>query len=61
MIIQPTSVAALTWLGAAAGASSEGWRIGSVLSARPLGFSQEGLMVMQIGSLTVAAEAPGSK
>jgi hypothetical protein len=61
VIIQPTSVAALTWLGAAAGASSEGWRIGSVLSARPLGFSQEGLMVMQIGSLTVAAEAPGSK
>jgi Flagellar hook-length control protein FliK len=61
VIIQPTSVAALTWLGAAAGASSEGWRIGSVLSARPLGYSQEGLMVMQIGSLTVAAEATGSK
>jgi Flagellar hook-length control protein FliK len=61
VIIQPTSVAALAWLGAAAGASSEGWRIGSVMSARPLGFSQEGLMVMQIGSLTVAAEATGSK
>lgn len=61
MIIQPTSAAALTWLGAAAGASSEGWRIGSVLSARPLGVSQEGLMVLQIGSLTVAAEAPNTK
>jgi hypothetical protein len=61
VIIQPTSVAALTWLGAAAGASSEGWRIGSVLSARPLGVSQEGLMVLQIGPLTVAAEAPGTK
>jgi hypothetical protein len=61
VIIQPTSVAALTWLGAAAGASSEGWRIGSVLSARPLGVSQEGLMVLQIGALTVAAEAPGTK
>jgi hypothetical protein len=43
VIIQPTSVAALTWLGAAAGASSEGWRIGTVLSARPLGISEQGL------------------
>lgn len=61
MIIQPTSVAALTWLGAAAGASSEGWRIGSVLSARPLGVSEQGLLVLQIGALTVEAEAPGTK
>lgn len=60
MIIQPTSVAALTWLGAAAGASSEGWRIGSVLSARPLGVSEQGLLVLQIGALTVEAEAPGT-
>ena len=60
MIIQPTSVAALTWLGAAAGASSEGWRIGSVLSARPLGITEQGLMVLQIGALTVEAEAPGN-
>ncbi|GFZ86068.1 flagellar hook-length control protein FliK [Dyella caseinilytica] len=61
MIIQPTSVAALTWIGAAAGASSEGWRIGSVLSARPLGVTEQGLMVLQIGALTVEAEAPGTK
>ena len=61
MIIQPTSVAALTWLGAAAGASSEGWRIGSVLSARPLGINEQGLMVLQIGALAVEAEAPGTK
>ena len=61
MIIQPTSVAALTWLGAAAGASAEGWRIGSVLSARPLGFTDQGLLVMQIGALTVEAEAPGTQ
>jgi hypothetical protein len=61
VIIQPTSVAALTWLGAAAGASSEGWRIGSVLSARPLGISEQGLMVLQVGALTVEAEAPGTK
>jgi hypothetical protein len=61
VIIQPTSVAALTWLGAAAGASSEGWRIGSVLSARPLGITEQGLMVLQVGALTVEAEAPGTK
>jgi hypothetical protein len=61
VIIQPTSVAALTWIGAAAGASSEGWRIGSVLSARPLGVSEQGLLVLQIGALTVEAEAPGTK
>jgi hypothetical protein len=61
VIIQPTSVAALTWLGAAAGASSEGWRIGNVLSARPLGVNEQGLLVLQIGALTVEAEAPGTK
>lgn len=61
VIIQPTSIAALTWLGAAAGASAEGWRMGSVLSARPLGFTDQGLLVMQIGALTVEAEAPGTQ
>jgi len=61
VIIQPTSVAALTWIGAAAGASSEGWRIGNVLSARPLGVNDQGLLVLQIGALTVEAEAPGTK
>ena len=61
MIIQPTSVAALTWLGAAAGASSEGWRIGNVLSARPLGVNEQGLLVLQVGALTVEAEAPGTR
>ncbi|RUL76167.1 flagellar hook-length control protein FliK [Dyella choica] len=61
MIIQPTSVAALTWLGAAAGASSEGWRIGNVLSARPLGINEQGLLVLQVGGLAVAAEAPGTR
>jgi hypothetical protein len=61
VIIQPTSLAALTWLGAAAGASSEGWRIGTVLSARPLGVNEQGLLVLQVGGLTVEAEAPGTK
>jgi hypothetical protein len=61
VIIQPTSVAALTWLGAAAGASSEGWRIGNVLSARPLGINEQGLLVLQVGGMAVAAEAPGAR
>jgi hypothetical protein len=61
VIIQPTSLAALTWLGAAAGASAEGWRIGNVLSARPLGVNEQGLLVLQVGGLTVEAEAPGTK
>jgi hypothetical protein len=61
VIIQPTSVAALTWLGAAAGASAEGWRMGNVLSARPLGVNERGLLVLQIGALTVEAEAPGTQ
>lgn len=61
MIIQPTSLAALTWLGAAAGANAEGWRIGAVLSARPLGTTEQGLMVLQIGALTVETEAPGTQ
>jgi hypothetical protein len=61
LIIQPTSLAALTWLGAAAGANAEGWRIGAVLSARPLGTTEQGLMVLQIGALTVETEAPGTQ
>ncbi|MFC5740559.1 flagellar hook-length control protein FliK [Dyella tabacisoli] len=58
MIIQPTSLAALTWAGAAAGSSAESWRIGNVLLARPLGTSAQGLLVLQIGALTVTTETP---
>ena len=61
MIIQPTSFAALTWIGAAAGADSMGWHMGDVLSARMLGFTEQGLLVLQIGALTVEAEAPGTQ
>ncbi len=61
MIIQPTSFAALTWIGAAAGADSTGWRMGDVMSARVLGFTEQGLLVLQIGALTVEAEAPGTQ
>ena len=60
MIIQPTSLAALTWAGAAAGTTAQSWRIGAVLSARPLGLNPQGLLVMQVGALTVETEVPGN-
>ncbi len=60
MIIQPMSVAALTWAGAAAGTTAQSWRIGTVLSARPLGVNPQGLLVLQVGAITVETEVPGS-
>jgi len=56
LIIQPTSLAALTWAGAASGTTAQSWRIGAVLSARPLGISPQGMMVMRIGALAVETE-----
>lgn len=61
MIIQPTSLAALTWAGAAVGSTAQSWRIGSVLSARPLGVSPQGLLVLQIGALTAEAAITGNQ
>ncbi len=61
MIIQPTSLAALTWAGAAAGTTAQSWRIGAVLSARPLGLNPQGLMVLQVGALTVEAQITGNQ
>jgi len=61
MIIQPTSLAALTWAGAASGSAAQSWRIGSVLSARPLGVSAQGLQVLQIGALMVEADVAGGQ
>ncbi|HEX7815943.1 flagellar hook-length control protein FliK [Dyella sp.] len=58
MNIQPTSLAALTWAGAAAGSTADSWRIGTVLSARPLGVNPQGAVVLQIGALTVETQAP---
>jgi len=60
LIIQPTSYAALAWAGAASGAGLESWRIGSVLAARPLGTTPAGTVVLQIGALTVEADASGT-
>jgi len=61
LIIQPTSMAALTWAGAASGSAAPSWRIGSVLLARPLGVNPQGLQVLQIGGLTVEADVTGSQ
>ncbi len=61
MIIQPTSLAALTWLGAASGTTAESWRIGVVLSARPLGVTEQGKLVLQIGGIAVEADMPGGQ
>jgi len=61
VIIQPTSLAALTWAGAASGASADSWRVGAVLAARTLGYSEQAKLVLQIGSLTVEAEPPGTQ
>ncbi|WP_109123961.1 flagellar hook-length control protein FliK [Dyella sp. C11] len=61
MIIQPTSLAALAWAGAASGSAAESWRIGTVLSARPLGINPDGMMVLQIGAVTVEMEAPAGQ
>jgi hypothetical protein len=59
VIIQPTSLAAMTWAGAASGTAAESWRVGSVLSARPLGMGEQGRMVLQIGALTVETDPLG--
>ncbi len=61
MIIQPTSLAALTWLGAASGTTAESWRIGVVLSARPLGTTDQGKILLQVGNMTVEADLSGGQ
>lgn len=61
MIIQPTSLAALTWAGAAAGSTADSWRIGTVLSARPLGVSPQGMMILQIGAMAVETQSPSTQ
>jgi hypothetical protein len=61
LIIQPTSLAALTWAGAAAGSTADSWRIGTVLSARPLGVNPQGMMILQIGAMAVETQSPGTQ
>jgi hypothetical protein len=59
VIIQPTSLAAMTWAGAASGTAAGSWRVGTLLDARPLGMGEQGRMVLQIGALTVEADPLG--
>jgi len=59
--IPPISLAALTWAGAASGTTAQSWRIGAVLAARPLGVNPQGLLVLQIGALTVEADVSHSQ
>jgi hypothetical protein len=59
VIIQPPSLAALTWAGAAAGNVSESLRLGTVLAARLLGLTDQGLLVLQVGATTVEADPGG--
>ncbi|HXO99118.1 MAG TPA: flagellar hook-length control protein FliK [Luteibacter sp.] len=63
MIIQPTSLAAQLWAGAAAGttAAADSWRVGTLLSARVMGLNELGKLLLEIGGLTVEADAPGTQ
>jgi hypothetical protein len=62
LIIQPTSLAAQLWAGAAAGttAAADTWRVGSLLSARIMGQSDIGKLLLDIGGMTVEADAAGT-
>lgn len=61
MIIQPPSLAALTWTGAAAGAVADSWRVGQVLIARPAGLDAQGQQVLKIGATSVTTSALGER
>jgi hypothetical protein len=63
LIIQPTSLAAQLWAGAAAGttAAGESWRVGTLLLARVMGQNDLGKLLLEIGGLTVEADAPGTQ
>ena len=62
MIIQPTSIAAQLWAGAAAGttAAADTWRVGTLLTARIMGQTDIGRLLLDIGGLTVEADAAGT-
>lgn len=57
VIIQPTSIAAQVWAGAAASSVGEALRLGAVMQAQLLGLNDEGLLVLQIAGMTVEADA----
>jgi hypothetical protein len=63
LIIQPTSLAAQLWAGAAAGttAAADTWRVGTLLAARIMGQNDIGKLLLDIGGLTVEADAAGTQ
>jgi hypothetical protein len=63
LIIQPTSLAAQLWAGAAAGttAAADSWRVGTLLTARVMGQNDLGKLLLEIGGLTVEADAAGTQ
>jgi hypothetical protein len=62
LIIQPTSIAAQLWAGAVSGttAAADTWRVGTLLTARILGQTDIGKLLLDIGGLTVEADAAGT-
>jgi hypothetical protein len=62
LIIQPTSIAAQLWAGAVAGttAAADTWRVGTLLTARIIGQTDIGKLLLDIGGLTVEADAAGT-
>lgn len=63
MIIQPTSLAAQLWAGAAAGttaATTQTWAVGTLLSARLLAQIDVAKVLLDIGGVAVEADAPGT-
>lgn len=63
MIIQPTSIAAQLWAGAAAGttAAVDAWRVGTLLTARVMGQNDIGKLLLDIGGITVEADTAGTQ
>lgn len=63
MIIQPTSLAAQLWAGAAAGttAAADAWRVGTLLTARVMGQNDLGKLLLEIGGITVEADTTGTQ
>ncbi len=62
MNILPTSFAAQLWAGAAAGttAAVDAWRVGTLLSARVMGQTDVGKVLLDIGGMTVEADPAGT-
>lgn len=59
MLINPIANTAIqAWAGAALESALDGLTLGAVLTARPLGVNPEGLLVLQVGGVSVETEQP---